>query len=121
VKQINDNPTGAGFQVGIKLVKEGRAIAWIVFEVLKTKERHALDTKLKAQEKQLGLFDVRLKTTTYEKAKVLASGWDIYILEAEWKEWGREQKEWPPLNPDGAFLGFCKQRGPYPRNGRERP
>ena len=47
---------------------------WIVFEVLKTKERQALDTKLKAQEKQLSLFDVRLKTQTYEKAKALASG-----------------------------------------------
>src|SRR5262249_42295134 len=51
VKQINDNPTGAGFRVYIQLVKEGRAITWIVFEILKTKERQALDTKLKAQEK----------------------------------------------------------------------
>ena len=118
VKQINDNPTGAGFRVRIQLVKEGRAITWIVFEILKTKERQALDTKLKAQEKQLSLFDVRLKTHTYEKAKVLASGWDIYSLEAEWKEWGKQQHDWPPKNPDGAFLGFCKQRGPYQANGR---
>jgi plasmid replication initiation protein len=118
VKQINDNPTGAGFRVRIQLVKEGRAITWIVFEILKTKERQALDTKLKAQEKQLSLFDVRLKTHTYEKAKVLASGWDIYALEAEWKEWGKHQHDWPPKNPDGAFLGFCKQRGPYQAHGR---
>ena len=114
LKQINDNPTGAGFRVRIQLVKEGRAITWIVFEILKTKERQALDTKLKAQEKQLSLFGVRLKTHTYEKAKVLASGWDIYALEAEWKEWGKHQHDWPPKNPDGAFLGFCKQRGPSP-------
>ena len=33
--------------------------------------------------KQLSLFDVRLKTKTYEKAKALASGWDIYVLEAQ--------------------------------------
>ena len=97
----------------MKLVKEGRAIKWIIFEVLKTTERQALDTKLKAQEKQLSLFEVRLKTTTYEKAKALAFGWDIYALESEWKAWGSEQKDWPPQNPDGAFLGFCKQRGPY--------
>ena len=113
VKQISDNPTGAGFRVSVKLVKEGRAIKWIIFEVLKTIERQALDTKLKAQEKQLSLFEVRLKTTTYEKAKALAFGWDIYALESEWKAWGSEQKDWPPQNPDGAFLGFCKQRGPY--------
>jgi hypothetical protein len=69
VKQVNDNPTGAGFWVRMKLEKEGRAIKWVVFEVLKTKERQAIDTKLKDQEKQLSLFDVRLKTTTYERAK----------------------------------------------------
>ena len=39
IKQINDNPTGAGFQVRVKLLKEGRAIHWMVFQVLKTKER----------------------------------------------------------------------------------
>ena len=55
---------------------------------------------------------------SYEKAKVLASGWDIYALEAEWKEWGKHQHDWPPKNPDGAFLGFCKHRGPYQANGR---
>jgi plasmid replication initiation protein len=118
VKQINDNPTGAGFRVRLKLVKEGRAITWIVFEVLKTEERQALDTKLQAQEKQLSLFDVRLKTQTYEKAKVLAPGWDIYTLAAEWKEWGKQQRDWPPKHPDAAFLGFCKQRGPYLTNAR---
>jgi len=112
LQQINDNPTGAGFQVRVRLEKEGRAITWVVFEVLKTKERLAIDTKLKDQEKQLSLFEVRLKTTTYDKAKTLAFGWDIYALEAEWKAWGRQHKDWPPKNPDAAFLGFCKQRGP---------
>jgi hypothetical protein len=112
LQQINDNPTGAGFQVRMRLEKEGRAITWVVFEVLKTKERLAIDTKLKDQEKQLSLFDVRLKTATYEKAKTLAAGWDIYALEAEWKAWGSQQKDWPPKNSDAAFLGFCKQRGP---------
>ena len=112
IKQINDHPTGAGFRVRMRLEKEGRAIKWVVFEVLKTKERQAIDAKLKDQAKQLNLFDVRLKTPTYATAKTLASGWDIYALEAEWKAWGNQQKDWPPKNPDAAFLGFCKQRGP---------
>ena len=112
IKQVNDNPTGAGFQARIRLEKEGRAIRWVVFEVLKTKERQAIDARLKDHEKQLGLFDVHLRTVTYDKAKALASGWDIYALEAEWKQWGSQQKAWPPKNPDAAFLGFCKQRGP---------
>jgi hypothetical protein len=112
IKQVNDNPTGAGFQVCMRLEKESRAIRWVVFEVLKTKERQAIDARLKDHEKQLGLFDVHLRTVTYDKAKALASGWDIYALEAEWKQWGSQQKDWPPKNPDAAFLGFCKQRGP---------
>jgi len=112
IKQVNDNPTGAGFQVRMRLEKESRAIRWVVFEVLKTKERQAIDARLKDHEKQLSLFDVHLRTVTYDKAKALASGWDIYALEAEWKQWGSQQKDWPPKNPDAAFLGFCKQRGP---------
>ena len=112
IKQVNDNPTGAGFQVRMRLEKESRAIRWVVFEVLKTKERQAIDARLKDHEKQLSLFDVHLRTVTYDKVKALASGWDIYALEAEWKQWGSQQKAWPPKNPDAAFLGFCKQRGP---------
>ena len=112
IKQVNDNPTGAEFQVRMRLEKESRAIRWVVFEVLKTKERQAIDARLKDHEKQLSLFDVHLRTVTYDKAKALASGWDIYALEAEWKQWGSQQKDWPPKNPDAAFLGFCKQRGP---------
>src|SRR6266436_9027147 len=72
IKQVNDNPTGAGFQARIRLEKEGRAIRWVVFEVLKTKERQAIDARLKDHEKQLGLFDVHLRTVTYDKAKALA-------------------------------------------------
>jgi plasmid replication initiation protein len=113
VTQINDNPEGAGFRVKMKPRKEGRAIRWVVFEVLKTKERQALDAKLKDRDKQLDLFDVRLRTETYEKAKEAALGWDIYLLESEWREWGMQQPRWPPDKPDGAFLGFCRQRGAY--------
>src|SRR5438270_2080168 len=47
-----DNPTGAGFRVRMKVVKESRAITGVVFEVLKTKERQAFDARLKDQEKQ---------------------------------------------------------------------
>ena len=42
--------------------------------------------------KQLSLFDVRLKTKTYEKAKALDSWWDIYVLEAQEKDGGKQQQ-----------------------------
>jgi Initiator Replication protein len=113
IQQINERPDGAGFSVKMRPMKEGRAITWVHFEVVKTKEREAIDLKLRDRNGQLDLFEVRLKTSTYERAKQVAPGWDIYAMEAEWREWGMQQKDWPPRNPDGAFLNFCKKRGPY--------
>ena len=113
IKQINDNPEGSGLRVWMKALKESRSIKWVVFEVIKTKERQAIDATLKDRDKQLDLFDVRLRPDTHEKARELAPGWDLYMLEAEWREWGAQQPGWPPDKPDGAFLGFRKQRGAY--------
>lgn len=53
-----------------------------------------------------------LKTETYEKAKAAAPGWDIYALEQQWREW--IEKKGMPKRPDGAFIGFCKKKGPCP-------
>jgi plasmid replication initiation protein len=55
-----------------------------------------------------------LRTQTYENAKRVAPGWDIYLLEREWQEWSAGKGV--PLNPDAAFIGFCKQR--FRRQGR---
>ena len=53
-----------------------------------------------------------LHPQTYEEAKRLAPGWDIYYIEREWREWLTEA----PRSADAAFLGFCKKwyekRGP---------
>jgi plasmid replication initiation protein len=53
-----------------------------------------------------------LRPETYDNARALAPGWDVYVIEREWREWLTE----PPRNPDAAFLGFCKKwcekRGP---------
>jgi hypothetical protein len=52
-----------------------------------------------------------LKPETYEKAKTAAPGWDVYALEQQWREW--IEKKGMPKRPDGAFIGFCKKKGPY--------
>jgi len=51
-----------------------------------------------------------LKPATIETARALATGWDIYALEAEWREmWHRSGR--PRLrSPDAAFLGWLKKR-----------
>jgi len=53
-----------------------------------------------------------LKPDTYEEGRIHASGWDIRVLESEWREWVR-QKKIKVKNPDSNFIKFCKTRGPY--------
>ena len=57
---------------------------------------------------------IRLSTETYEKAKKVAPGWDVYFLEQEWREWVADKER--PKDPDAAFIGFCKQR--FQKKGR---
>ncbi len=57
---------------------------------------------------------IRLSTETYEKAKKVAPGWDVYFLEQEWREWVADKEK--PKDPDAAFIGFCKQR--FQKKGR---
>lgn len=53
-----------------------------------------------------------LKLDTYAKARAIAPGWDVYALEQQWREW--IEKKGMPKRPDGAFIGFCKKKGPCP-------
>jgi hypothetical protein len=64
--------------------------------------------------KEAEISVIRLSTETYQKAKKVAPGWDVYFLEQQWREWiaGKET----PKNPNAAFIGFCKQR--FQKKGR---
>jgi plasmid replication initiation protein len=48
---------------------------------------------------------IYLSPETYQKAREAAPGWDVYVLEQDWREWMTE----PPNNPDKAFIGFCRK------------
>lgn len=52
---------------------------------------------------------VRLKTETLEAARVVVPGYDIYLIESEWRAWMQEMQLPIPRNPDAAFLGFCRK------------
>lgn len=54
-----------------------------------------------------------LRPETHEKARTVARGWDIYMLESEWREW-MSTKE-PPKNLDAAFIAFCRRKGKHPQ------
>ena len=46
----------------------------------------------------------RLDPEVYEMAREAAPGWDIHMIEAEWRGWATSV----PRNPEMAFLGFCR-------------
>lgn len=52
---------------------------------------------------------IRLKTETYEKARQATPGFDVYVLEQDWREWIAKKGE-RPKNPDSAFIGFCRRK-----------
>jgi hypothetical protein len=51
-----------------------------------------------------------LPTQAYEDAREAAPGYDIYVLESEWRDfWASSGK--PTLSdPPAAFVGFCRSR-----------
>jgi plasmid replication initiation protein len=50
-----------------------------------------------------------LSSAAYDEARDNAPGWDIYMLEAEWKSWMVEGGMDAPKHPDRAFVGFCRK------------
>lgn len=53
---------------------------------------------------------LRLRPDTLQKAKKVAPGYDVYALEAEWRDWLMDSDKPAPKSPDAAFIGFCKAR-----------
>jgi hypothetical protein len=54
-----------------------------------------------------GVGNLLLKTKTYERAREIAPGLDIYYLESEWREWAANKGEAISF-PDVAFLNFVR-------------
>lgn len=52
----------------------------------------------------------RIMPETYNDAKIVAPGYDVYQLELEWREFWVESGMQPLLNADKAFVGFCRAR-----------
>jgi plasmid replication initiation protein len=46
-----------------------------------------------------------LDPDVYEMAREAAPGWDVRMIEQEWRHWATEC----PRNPEMAFLGFCRK------------
>lgn len=59
---------------------------------------------------QGGLTGPALKVETLDAARMMMPGWDVYALEADWRDmWQRSGR--PRLrSPDAAFIGWLKKR-----------
>lgn len=125
IKQINNDPTGAGFTVCMQPIKRGKAVHRVCFHVHKIDERRALEEAMQngihsgvscqhSEQTSLLLNPVRLSTIDYEKAKLAAPGWDVYELERQWREW--LTKKGKPDNPAAAFIAFCSKK--HKRRGK---
>jgi plasmid replication initiation protein len=51
-----------------------------------------------------------LDLETYNDARIVAPGYDVYYLEQEWRNFWVESGKPELKNPDAAFIGFCKSR-----------
>ena len=68
---------------------------------------------VRPKREQMNTFSLApLNPDTYEEARYHAQGWDIRVLENEWRTWVAD-KEIQVRNPDANFIKFCKQKGPY--------
>ena len=52
---------------------------------------------------------ITISSTAFEEARAAAPGWDIYMLESEWKAWMNDGGLDAPKSPDKAFVGFCRK------------
>lgn len=52
-------------------------------------------------------WEGRLDPEAFHDAKTVAPGWDVYLLEREWRIWLGEN-EIEPKHPAGNFIKFCK-------------
>lgn len=71
--------------------------------------RITVDTKQDPKTQPLSSTQfLTLKTTTYEKAKQIAPGFDIYSIEADWRHMTRENGI-VLKDADAAFLAWCRK------------
>jgi hypothetical protein len=52
----------------------------------------------------------RLDPETYNDARIVAPGYDVYYLEEQWRSFWLESGKPELKSPDAAFIGFCKSR-----------
>tara|TARA_Y100000815_G_scaffold166729_2_gene151321 strand:+ start:423 stop:1526 length:1104 start_codon:yes stop_codon:yes gene_type:complete len=138
VDELNSRAENSGFSVTYE-VKNGvrNRVEALVFRTEKTKEQMLEDRILQqslhaGRREQLSLFDSAefdkiespeetlqqevLRTLRDDddfraKVRKLVPGRNLASLEMEWLAWAQFKSDFPPKDPQKAFLGFCKRKG----------
>ena len=117
LRQINDNPTAAGFSVDLETVMKGRKVERVRFKVTKAAERVVDDAalKLRISHREEEAEKTRPMTPPYQIDAALtiirreAAGLDAHAILAEFDAWLKGSKE-PVKNPLGALTQFARKK-----------
>jgi len=79
----------------------------LVGETVYIRPRPEFSKRYKSKEKPSPVDRIHLKPKTYENAKELAGGWDLYQIEDDWRIMLHGLDKMPD-KPDGSFVGYVK-------------
>lgn len=117
LKQMNDNPTAAGFSVEVQTLMNGRKVDRIRFTVTKAPDRIIDDAarRFRISHRSAEAEKERPSGPPYQIDAALtiirreAPGMDTHAIIAEFDNWLRSSKE-PVKNPLGALTKFARGR-----------
>jgi len=119
LKEINDNPTGAGFSVEFEPITRERKVERVRFTVIKTESRKILESKCKPVKatpkpspalRSNPALDIN---QALEAIRKNAPGADAQAWLNEWEGWAAGQP--PASNPMGALIAWTRSK--YEREG----
>jgi len=127
LKQINDDPLGAGFSVTYEAIRKGKFYEEIVFQITKTPKRIQTDKLIKnkagnsrviksakAQERP-ALLPIMISNAADETRHFL----DMEVVEKEfWAHWEATGKPEFKKGVGAAFMGFTKRKYGQAKHGK---
>jgi hypothetical protein len=120
LKEISNNPMGAGFSVEFETITRGRKVEGVRFTVKKTHERKMIESNFKpfkivpsSPAPATGITPDLDIDRALEAIRKNAPGADAQCWLTEWTEWAAEQP--PASNPMGALIAWTRNK--YERDG----
>jgi len=113
IKQINNNPEGAGFTVAYTPVRDGKFYRDIIFTLNKTVMRGRKEESIRFKNKlaKSGRGELFMPFKFEEMGREIAreKNLDFEYLMAEYRQWISGKPE-PKKGYGPAFVGFCKKK-----------